>query len=170
MSSSKVCWMCNWYHDHEFIALFISGFLSYFDCKSHSSHLLPRTWKLFSFHTVSLQLLGKRSVQSLFAEPNQKKGTRALISLQNQAWALPWEFSVEKHLSDQSCPNQPWPLLSLKVESSGKLYGPWSSIWKKQACKWISAEPRTLQSRQRVCAEQTAALCPSLCKLSEIFT
>lgn len=91
LMSSSMCWMCNWSWVYRIIYL---RFLFYFACKSYSSHLLPRTWRLLSFHIVSLQVSSKRSVQSSFTEPNKKRvpglssicKTKCELYLENLVW------------------------------------------------------------------------------------
>lgn len=142
MSSSEVCWMCNW--SWAYCIIYLRIFILFWLQKSLISPS-PKNLKIIFLPDSITAGIKQRKCPIFVCRAQQKEGTRALILLQNQAWALPWEFSVQQLLSDQSCPNQPWPLLFLKVESSGKLYVPWSSILKKGTCKSTAAEPLTLR-------------------------
>lgn len=104
----------------------------------------------------SLQITSKRSVQSLFAEPNEKKVPGLSSICKNQAWALPWKFSVEQLLSDHSCPNEPWPLLFLKVEKLWKTVCPMIFHFKERSLQVDSSRAShaaTCNRRQRVCTK-----------------
>lgn len=142
-------WMCNWSRVYRIIYLRI--FILFWPQKSLISPL-PKNL-IFFFLPYSITAGIKQKKCPIFiCRAQQKEGTRTLTHLQNQAWALPWEFNLVQPLGDQSCPNQPWPLLFLKVEISGKLQVPWFSISNKQDSSRAS-HAATCSPWQRVCAK-----------------